>query len=64
MQRTTVGLLVLLAFGLLLLSLAAEAQRVAHIPRVGFLESGHPGLHRAFNQGCTRSATWRTRPSS
>ena len=51
MQRTTVGLIVIVALTILAVPLAAEAQQVAHIPRVGFLEPGHPGLNRAFRHG-------------
>ena len=51
MQRPTVGLIVIVALTILAVPLAAEAQQVAHIPRVGFLEPGHPGLNRAFRQG-------------
>jgi ABC-type uncharacterized transport system substrate-binding protein len=42
MQRTTVGLLVLLAFGVLFVALAAEAQPLAKVHRIGRLSSGSP----------------------
>ena len=56
MPRTTVGLLVLLVLGLLLLSLVAEAQQPAKVYRVGRLSSGSPqsqshGFEEAFRQG-------------
>jgi putative ABC transport system substrate-binding protein len=46
-----IGLLVTLALSLFGASLAAEAQQAAYIPRVGFLDPGHPGHSRAFRQG-------------
>jgi putative ABC transport system substrate-binding protein len=42
MQRTTVGLLVLLAFGGLFVSLATEAQAPAHVHRIGRLSGWSP----------------------
>ena len=48
---TTIVLLITLALGLLVAPLAAAAQPAAHIPRVGFLDPGHPGHSRAFRQG-------------
>jgi putative tryptophan/tyrosine transport system substrate-binding protein len=47
----TLGLIVIVAFTILAVPLAAEVQQVAHIPRVGFLDAGHPGLNLAFRQG-------------
>jgi putative ABC transport system substrate-binding protein len=43
--------IVLLALGLLVAPVCSVAQQASHIPRVGFLDPGHPGLHLAFRQG-------------
>jgi putative tryptophan/tyrosine transport system substrate-binding protein len=51
MTRRTIGLLVTLALSLLGALLAAEAQPPSHVPRVGFLDNGQPGVGRAFRQG-------------
>ena len=52
MRGSTVSIVVLLALGLLCGPLpAAEAQQVAPIPRVGFLDPRHPGHSLAFQQG-------------
>ena len=55
MQRPTVGLLVLLAFGILLLSLTAEAQQRPKVYRIGRLSPGPPiepsPALEAFRQG-------------
>jgi len=42
MPRRTIGLLVILALGLLVAPLAAEAQPRANVPRIGWLSSGFP----------------------
>jgi len=55
MQRTTVGLLVLLAFGVLFIAVAAEVQPPAKVHRIGNLNPGSPlltpHLWEAFRQG-------------
>src|SRR5262245_6696130 len=55
MQRTTVGLIVIVAFSMLLLSLAAEAQQSTKVHRIGRLSPGPPmasrALEEAFRQG-------------
>src|SRR5258706_2593073 len=54
MQRTTVGLLVLLAFGVLFVALATEAQSPAKVHRIGRLSSAasaNPANLEAFRQG-------------
>ena len=54
-QRTrglnSIGGMVLLALGLLVAPVCSAAQQAAHIPQVGFLDPGHPGLSLAFRQG-------------
>jgi putative ABC transport system substrate-binding protein len=47
----TLGLIVIVALTILAVPLAAEVPQVANIPRVGFLDAGHPGLPLAFRQG-------------
>jgi putative tryptophan/tyrosine transport system substrate-binding protein len=47
----SVGGIVLLALGLLVAPVCSTAQQAAHIPRVGFLDPGHPGHRLAFRQG-------------
>jgi hypothetical protein len=42
MTRRTLGLLVTLALGLVVAPLAAEAQRVEKVSRIGFLVPGSP----------------------
>jgi len=52
MMRHTLGvLLVILALSFLVGPVAAEAQPPAKIPRIGFLDPGHPSHRRAFGQG-------------
>jgi ABC-type uncharacterized transport system substrate-binding protein len=56
MQRLTVGLLILLAFRLLILSHATEAQQATTVYRIGRLSSGYPFSasdrgEEAFRQG-------------
>jgi ABC-type uncharacterized transport system substrate-binding protein len=53
MTRRTLGLLVTLALGLLVVPLAAGAQQAARIPRIGLLWSGAPSdpYAQAFRQG-------------
>jgi putative ABC transport system substrate-binding protein len=56
MHRPTVGLLAFLAFGILLLSLAAEAQQPTKVYRIGRLRPGPPPMassafEEAFLQG-------------
>jgi putative tryptophan/tyrosine transport system substrate-binding protein len=51
MTRRTIGCFITLALGLLVAPLGSQAQQAAHIPRVGFLDPGHPGHHLAFRQG-------------
>jgi putative ABC transport system substrate-binding protein len=56
MQRPTVGFLVFLAFGILLLALAAEAQQPTKVYRIGRLSPGPPptasgAFEEAFRQG-------------
>jgi putative ABC transport system substrate-binding protein len=46
-----IGGIVLLALGLLVAPVCSVAQPAAHIPRVGFLDPGHPGHSLAFRQG-------------
>ena len=46
-----IGGIVLLALGILVAPVCSEAQQAAHIPRVGFLDPGHPGPGLAFRQG-------------
>jgi putative ABC transport system substrate-binding protein len=49
--RTLSALLVILALSYLVGPLAAEAQPPAKIPRIGFLDPGHPSHRRAFGEG-------------
>jgi putative ABC transport system substrate-binding protein len=51
MTRYRIGLLVTLALAILVAPLAAQAQPPAKIPRIGFLDPGHPGHRLAFRQG-------------
>jgi putative ABC transport system substrate-binding protein len=44
-------LLIILTLGLLVAPLTGEAQPPSHVPRVGFLDNGQPGVGRAFRQG-------------
>ena len=46
-----IGAIVLLALGILVAPVCSAAQQAAHIPRVGFLDPGHPGHSLAFRQG-------------
>jgi putative tryptophan/tyrosine transport system substrate-binding protein len=48
MTRGTLGLLVTLALGLLVAPLAAEAQPLAKVPRIGVLSTGSPPAPAAF----------------
>jgi len=45
-----IGGIVLLALGLLVAPVCSEAQQAAHIPRVGFLDPGHPGPSGAWQK--------------
>jgi ABC transporter substrate binding protein len=47
----SIGGIVLLALGLLAAPVGSAAQQVAPLPRVGFLDPGHPGHSLAFRQG-------------
>jgi putative ABC transport system substrate-binding protein len=51
MTRRTLGLLVTLTLVILVAPRAAEAPPAAKIPRIGFLDPGHPGHSLAFRQG-------------
>jgi putative tryptophan/tyrosine transport system substrate-binding protein len=51
MTRRTIGCFITLALGLLVAPIDSQAQQAAHIPRVGFLDPGHPGHNLAFRQG-------------
>jgi putative ABC transport system substrate-binding protein len=46
-----IALLMSLVLSLLVAPLAVEAPPAAKIPRIGFLDPGHPGHSRAFRQG-------------
>jgi putative ABC transport system substrate-binding protein len=45
-----IGGIVLLAFGILVAPVCSEAQPAVPLPRVGFLDPGHPGPSLAFRQ--------------
>jgi putative ABC transport system substrate-binding protein len=51
MPRRTVGLLVIFTLAFLVAPVCSQAQQAAHIPRIGFLDPGHPGHSLAFRQG-------------
>jgi putative ABC transport system substrate-binding protein len=51
MTRRAVGFIITLALGPLVAPLAAEALAAEKIPRIGFLDPGHPGHSLAFRQG-------------
>jgi putative ABC transport system substrate-binding protein len=51
MTRRTIGCFITFALGLLVAPIGSQAQQAAHIPRVGFLDPGHPGHNLAFRQG-------------
>jgi putative ABC transport system substrate-binding protein len=50
-RRNAIGGIVLLALGLLVVPVGSAAQQAAPLPRVGFLDPGHPGHSLAFRQG-------------
>lgn len=57
MKRSTLGFLIIIALGILSGPLAADAQRAARVPRIGFLGLGSADSQRgqylrdAFRQG-------------
>jgi putative ABC transport system substrate-binding protein len=51
MIRQIIGLIGSLAMAILGVPLAADAQRPAYVPRVGFLDAGDPGPSTGFRQG-------------
>jgi hypothetical protein len=59
MTRRTIGLLVTLALGLLVAPLAAEAQRVDKVSRIGFLVPGSPATVSIRTLDQRLSRPWR-----
>jgi putative tryptophan/tyrosine transport system substrate-binding protein len=51
MHRSIAGLIVTVAMAILAAPLVVDAQPSAHVPRIGFLDSGERGVGKAFRQG-------------
>jgi len=65
MWRNTMGLIVMLTLGILVVPLAADAQQPKHVPRIGFLSCAQSPMRgmRHSSKGCTISDGLRVRIS-